>query len=426
MTELLQLLSYGLVAYFGVFLSADFSGVTLRKRALYQLLIFTAGSLVIQLICFRLWGFRVTQGIYPLLLHLPLVLFLALGFQKPWPVAAASVLFAYLCCQIPRWIASFTYLLSEDPLYYHILYISAIAATYVILHLRTAGPVQKVMTYSPQSALGLGLLPLLYYIFDYLTTVYTDLLYSGNIYVAQIMPSIMAIGYILFVLTYQSRLEEQETAQQERYLLSLQLRRSQAEYGALCELQEQATRYHHDLRHHASLLMEYAEQGSLPQIKAYLQDLQQHLDVSGLKRFCGHQVIDLLLSHFENQAQKAGVQLSVTVELPQTLPFKDTELCSLLSNGLENAIRAASQVPREKDRVVTVSLSLRQRNLLLSIQNPYKGSVTIVNGLPVSKRPGHGLGTRSILSIVKQYDGLVHFSAADGIFLLRASLPMRE
>ncbi len=281
------------------------------------------------------------------------------------------------------------------------------------------------MTYSPHAVLGLGLLPLLYYVFDYLTTVYTDLLYSGNPYVVQIMPSIMAIGYILFVLIYQSRLEEQETIQQERYLLSLQLRRSQAEYTALCQMQEQANRFHHDLRHHTSLLMDYAEKGALPEIKAYLQDIQQNLDIVTFKRFCGHQVVDLVLSHFENQAVKAGIRLVVNAELPQTLPFKDTELCSLLSNGLENAIFAAAHVESEKERVVTVSLYMRQRNLLLSIQNPYQGDITIVDGLPVAKRAGHGLGTRSIVSIENQHGGLVHFSTADGIFLLRASLPIQ-
>jgi nitrogen-specific signal transduction histidine kinase len=69
-------------------------------------------------------------------------------------------------------------------------------------------------------------------------------------------------------------------------------------------------------------------------------------------------------------------------------------------------------------------MSVRQRNLLLSIQNPYVGDIAFVNGLPTATRPGHGLGTRSIASIVNQHGGLVHFSANNGVFLLRATLPM--
>ena len=425
MTAALSLICFGLVAIFGVFLSAGFSGVDIGKGAFRNLSLFTAASLIIQFFCFYFWGLKYTQWLYPVILHLPLMVVLAVGYKKTWPTAVVSVFLAYLCCQIPQWLASVTYLFSEDPLYHHILYVFSISATYIILHRYAVKPIQKLMIYSSQSVWVLGLLPLLYYVFDYVTTVYTEVLYSGNPYVVQIMPSVMAIGYIFFILIYQSRVEKQEAAQQDRYLLTLQLRQSQAEYTALCQMQEQTRRFHHDLRHHTSLLMNYAENGSLPEIKAYLQDIQQNLDTVAFKRFCGHSVVDLLLSHFESRAESAGVTLAVNADLPATLPFKDTELCSLLSNGLENAILAASHVEDHREKVVTVSLLVRQRNLLLSIQNPYQGEVTIVDGLPVAKREGHGLGSRSIVSIVNEHGGLVHFSATEGNFLLRASLPMR-
>lgn len=425
MREVFSLVCYGLVAFFGVFLSAGFSGISIRKPALGKLLLLTVVSLGIQGIVMGAWGLEFTRWIYPLIQHLPLALVLALVYKKSWATAVVSVLLAYLCCQIPRWIASAAYLFTQDDLYYHILYIVAICATFWVLHRHAVKPVHKTMNYSAQAVWGLGLLPLLYYVFDYVTTVYTDVLYTGNPYVVQMMPSVMAIGYVLFILIYQSRVEAQENVQQERQLLSLQLRRSQAEYAALCQLQEQTNRYHHDLRHHTTVLMDYAEKGALPEIRDYLLQIRQSLDVVVSKPFCGHRVVDLLLSHFENQAKQAGVRLTVTAQIPSELPFKDTELCSLLSNGLENAIFAAAQVEDPEKKVVAVSLSVRQRNLLLSIQNPYRSDVTMVNGLPVAKRSGHGLGTRSIASIVNQYGGLVQFSAADGVFLLRASLPMR-
>lgn len=424
MSIVISLIRYGMVALFGIFLSAGFSGVDLQKGTVRKLLFFAAAALALQGFCFWYFGLKITMWIYPLILHIPLILFLSAGCKRSWSCATVGVFLAYLCCQIPRWIASVTYLFSDIGLFHDLVYLFAVTATYILLHRYAAKPIRKIMAYSPNSVWCLGLLPMLYYVFDYVTTVYTEVLYSGNPYVVQIMPSVMAIGYILFVLIYQSRLEAQETAQQEQYLLSLQLRRSKAEYDALRQVQEQANRFHHDLRHHTTLLMDYAEEGALPEIKAYLQNLQQDLDTVVFKRFCGHQVVDLLLSHFESQAEAAGVTLNVSAELPSTLPFKDTELCSLLSNGLENAILAASHVPNGNEKVVNISLSVRQRNLLLSIQNPYQGDVTIVDGLPVAKRSGHGLGTRSIASIVNEHGGLIHFSATAGIFLLRASLPM--
>lgn len=426
MSSVISLIGHGLIAIFGIFLSAGFCGVSVRKATLPKLLLATAVLLACQGLCYGFFGLKFTRWIYPLILHLPLVCYLALGYKKTWAVAAVGVLLAYLCCQIPRWIAAAMYLFTEDPLYRDILYGIAVPAVYGLLHAYAVKPVQKILLRSPVSVWAIGLLPLIYYIFDYATTVYTDALYSGNPYVAQIMPSVMSVGYIVFVLVYQSKLEEQDAADQERFLLSLQLRRSQAEYRSLCQMQEQANRFHHDLRHHTTLLMEYAEEGALSEIKAYLQELRQELDTVTFQRFSGHQVVDILLSHFDSQAKEAGVRLAVSADIPATLPFKDTELCSLLSNSLENAICACAKVQSETEKVVSISLSVRQRNLLLSVQNPYSGEVTVMNGMPVSKRSGHGLGTRSMASVVNQHGGMIHFAAEDGVFLLQASLPMDD
>lgn len=426
MNGVIAVIGHGMIAIFGIFLSVGFCGIPIRRNTLPKLLAFTAVMLVCQGLCYGFFGLKFTRWAYPLILHLPLTCYLALGYKKSWVVAAVSVFLAYLCCQIPRWFATAAHIFTDETLYHDILYTIAVPAVYGFLHAYAVKPVQKILSRSAVSVWAIGLLPLLYYIFDYATTVYTEALYSGNPYVAQIMPSVLSVGYIVFMLVYQAKLEEQDAADQERFLLSLQLRRSQTEYKALCQIQEQANRFHHDLRHHTSLLMNYAEKGSLPEIKAYLQELRQELDIVTPKRFCGHQVADLLLSHFDSQAKEVGVRLAVNAELPPTLPIKDTELCSLLSNSLENAIRACAQVQSGADRVVSVGLSVKQRNLLLSVQNPYEGDVTIVSGMPVSKQSGHGLGTRSMASVVNQHGGMIHFSAEDGVFILQASLPMEE
>lgn len=426
MSMIISLLQYAMVALFGIFLSAIFCGVELKGDSILKLSIFSVVALVIQLIIFNQFGATTTKWLYPLILHLPLVLFLVLCFKKPLSMSLVSLFLAYLCCQIPRWLSDLVLLLCNSTLLRDIVYIFIICACFGTLHRFAAKPIQKILTYSARSVWVVGLLPVLYYIFDYVTTVYTDILYSGNPYVVQTIPSIMSLGYIFFLLIYQSRLEEQEAIRQERYLLSLQLRRSEAEFSALCQMQEQANRFHHDMRHHTSLLMEHVEKGSVSEIKTYLQELQQGLDATVFKQYCRHQVINLLLSHFESRAIEQGIQLHVNADLPASLPFKDTELCSLLSNGLENAIHATAKVENPENKKVTVSLSVKQRNLLISVQNPHVENVTFLDGLPVATESGHGLGTRSIASIVHKYGGLVHFSTANGLFLLRASLPMNE
>ena len=70
--------------------------------------------------------------------------------------------------------------------------------------------------------------------------------------------------------------------------------------------------------------------------------------------------------------------------------------------------------------------SVRAGKLLLEIRNPYAGTVELRDGLPVSRRTGHGYGCRSIRSIAEQYGGLCAFAADSGIFTLQVVLPMPD
>lgn len=424
MREILNLLAFGLAAVFGVALSAAFSGADQKKGARWKLALFAILSLAVQGICWFAFGLDITKQIYPLIAHVPLVVFLAAGLHTPWVSSIVSVLAAYLCCQIPRWLADAVYLVSKDDLYRNILYILIVPAIYYLLRRFVSKPVRELLNRSRRDVLFFATMPLLYYLFDYIFTVYTDLLYRGEPLVVQLMPTVLAVSYFLFLLLCHSSLAEQEKTRQERDLLALQLRRAGSEVSAMQEMQEQARQYRHDLRYHFALLMGYAEGGELQKIRDYLRDAQEDLNAYTPKRFCGNPLMDLLLSHFEGRAESVGVKLTVRGLLPEHLPFEDTELCSLLSNGLENAILAASCVGSERNRKVEVALSVRQQNLLISIQNPYEGTVTMADGLPVTGRAGHGLGTRGIVSIVNSHAGQVSFSADNGVFLLRIMLPM--
>lgn len=422
----LRLLDYALVAVFGVALSAEFAGVAGRRHAAAKLVAFTAADMLVQLLCLMAFGFETTFELYPLVVHAPLIVFLTAAFHQSPAHATVGVLSAYLCCQIPRWIAETVLLVSGSPLARDLVHLAALAVTYVLLHRYAVGPLQKLLASSRRATLLLGIVPLLYYLFDYGSTVYSDLLYSGNAFAVQLMPSLVACAYFFFLLVYHSKAEAHENARHEQELLALQLSQSETEYETLRCMQDQARMYRHDVRHHLSLLLGFAEEGDLQKIKAYICGIEQDLDTFTPRRCCRNDVVDLLLSHFDSRARSAGVKLSITADLPEALPFDDRDLCSLLSNGLENAVCAASRVCDPARRVVEVKLSFRQKNLLMSIQNPFEGTVEFEDGLPVADRAGHGFGTRSIASVTKSYGGRASFSADDGVFAVRAMLPTRE
>ena len=135
--------------------------------------------------------------------------------------------------------------------------------------------------------------------------------------------------------------------------------------------------------------------------------------------------MNLLCSSFTAKASKAGIALTVEAKLPNALSISDTELCSLLSNGLENALHAASEQPAG-ERWVTLYCGVRQNKLLIEIRNPCTGEVVMQDGIPVSGREDHGFGCRSIRTIAQRNGGLCVFTAQDKEFCMQAVLPVLE
>ena len=133
----------------------------------------------------------------------------------------------------------------------------------------------------------------------------------------------------------------------------------------------------------------------------------------------------LFLPAFHLQSQRQGAVLTVDASLPNDVAISDTELCSLLSNGLENALHAVADLPADRKQI-SLYCGVRQNKLLIEIRNPCAGPIAMRDGLPISDREGHGYGCRSIQAIAQRNGGLCVFSAQQGQFLLQIMLPVLE
>ena len=71
---------------------------------------------------------------------------------------------------------------------------------------------------------------------------------------------------------------------------------------------------------------------------------------------------------------------------------------------------------------VTAALWLAAGCLAVQVTNACTGQVTFENGIPVSRRAGHGLGAYSIATLAEKHGGTADFSCRDGVFTVRAVL----
>lgn len=112
-------------------------------------------------------------------------------------------------------------------------------------------------------------------------------------------------------------------------------------------------------------------------------------------RFCKNETINLILSAFTSKAEKAQIQLNFDVKLTEKLNLTDTELCSLLSNALENAITACEKIENPSRRIIKLRLFSKNKKLCIDIRNSYQTKPFFHQNLPVSKKKAMALGQKA-------------------------------
>lgn len=245
-----------------------------------------------------------------------------------------------------------------------------------------------------------------------------------DLFLVSVLFYVLSISIYLYIWVSFKNLSKQYDVQCDALLLHHQIEEAKNQILLLRCSQESAIGYRHDLRHHLSLLFELAVEGDLERVKEYLKNVQMELSRITPSHFCKNEMVNLIFTSFEAKAVSRGVRLTIDADLPENIPVPETELCTLLSNGLENAIAAAAKVTILIHKEVRVSCHPHKGNLLIFMENGFEGEVTIIDGLPESGRQGHGYGTKSMAMIAKKYDGYCSFVAKEGVFTLKIVLPL--
>lgn len=99
----------------------------------------------------------------------------------------------------------------------------------------------------------------------------------------------------------------------------------------------------HDLRNQFAYMNALIEQGEYERLKSYFSALSRDAMVPLGYLDCGNNAINAIL-HFERtRAAASGVEIAPHIVVPPALSIEEHDLCSLLSNLLDNAIEAAAQ-----------------------------------------------------------------------------------
>ena len=418
--SILAVLHNATTLLFGVYISAAFLGVRMNRHNVFTLLIFSGAVGIIYIAAYLGLGTEGTENIYPLIIHYK---------YKP-ALAVLSVLTAYLCCQISKWVGLVAYAAMPQMWIYYAVRITVTVITFIILIRFVSDATAQLLQKPTRPLLILGLMPLVYYVFDYITGVYTTLLYSGREVVTEFLGFVLCIAYILFLFMYFKQYEEKREAELRNQLMEMKRTQSEKEIEAklpdilsfaIKRSQYEISILRHDMRHFLTNISGYIENGETEKAQEFIREVITATDNTATQCYSKNEVVNLILSSYEEKIKAGGIELKYLVQIPVELSYSEVDLTAILSNALENAIHAVKKLPPEK-RYIELDLRMKENKLLISIKNTFAEAPELRDGLPVAKEEGHGFGSQSIRYVAEKLHGNCQFSVVDDRFVLRVVL----
>ena len=175
------------------------------------------------------------------------------------------------------------------------------------------------------------------------------------------------------------------------------------------------------MRHHTTVITEYAQRGQNEELLQYLNDYRREIDGNAVEVICGNTAVNNLLSAYIRKARKEGIKVTLNVRLDGNIAIPNIDLVTILANAYENAIYGCIEVKKQsKERECFIHLMLKEKKnkLVIFCSNTCRLETELKNGQPKPESTG-GIGVLSIIKTAENYGGEYDFKNDNGIFIFR-------
>ena len=123
------------------------------------------------------------------------------------------------------------------------------------------------------------------------------------------------------------------------------------------------------------------------------------------ERYCLNTLADTVLRLKADECGRKGIRIDIDADIPSELRLTEAELCSLISNLLDNAIEACEGM---KEAYIQFYAGTRKDYLFFSVSN-----IASEEHVKRGWRTGRGLGLEIVYNIARRYNGEL-FTEYDG------------
>ena len=418
MLDTVLTLIYGAtVLLYGTFLSAAFAGIKINRKNFFYLIALDAVCGALHVVFAYIGSFNDVWTLYPIVTHIPLILFICLFFRKKFATALASVCTAYLCCQPSKWFGILAlYIWNSDPVNHIVRTVSLMIIFPVIF--KFIAPIYAVIFNQEKRSVYLfNIAPLVYYFYDYLTAIYTDMIENNHILATEFMPFFLLVVYILFTSIYYKEHQQKMWAERKQQIVNITVEEQRKEVAALRSSEKELRLIRHDMRLLLNNISVCIDNDDKDTARKLISTYVDNINATAVKKYCNNTTLNYIISSFAKKCKEQQIEFTPQIAV-EKISCDEIMLSTIISNALDNAINAQKKLPANK-RKINFMLKSQDGKLLLSVKNPFADMPVFSGGLPVSKEKGHGYGTQSIMYLIELMGGNCQFTTDGTSFIVR-------
>lgn len=272
-----------------------------------------------------------------------------------------------------------------------------------------AGPYHFLAENMQKGWFVISMIPFLFFAMVMFLGLYPTLRHDNFLVVVMlyvVLALIYVVIYRIFQTTYVSIHQEQYTRQMESYL-AMQKHNN-----------ERLRQVRHDMRHILNNIISLLQDGKTDEALRFADQYRLAVERNGTKTWCENQTLNAILGYYLDQAMAEGIEVEAQLNFPETLPVDVVELSVCLSNAVENALHACRKQPDGAVKRLLMT-SIMEPQFTIEIANTYAEPVRLGRDrLPVSSRPGHGVGTQSIAAFARRHHADLHYIVEDNMVRL--------
>ena len=170
--------------------------------------------------------------------------------------------------------------------------------------------------------------------------------------------------------------------------------------------------FRHDIRNHIAVVKKLLQGGKLEEAVSYIEDMDDMAEKMSFPCSTNNPVVDILVGNKLGIAKSMGIDVDCSLLLPYPCSLRDIDICIVLSNALDNAIRAVKSLGTATEKYICVSGRLQGDFLMMEIENSFRGNGAFKKGT----------GLSNINAVAEKYGGAMSIKTQENVFVLHVLL----